>query len=120
MEARKKLNISPNEWWSIKPKNFHELLKENEIDMVTGQIVSLEEQILNDTSFYPNKNCMEVRYEYLCNNTQQTLENISDFIQLKISNNKNYDGEFNRAENWRLGEEVKDAVLNSPFWKKSE
>lgn len=92
LAARKKLGVSQNELWSIKPKNFKQLEKYSEIEMVVHQVYSLEKQIYTDLRSLYNDSYITIEYADLCENTQENMEKIADFLSMPIKNGKKNEG----------------------------
>lgn len=65
LQARKKKNIPTDQWWSIKPKNFRELLELDEAEMAVAQVYYLERQIEEDLSLFSPDNVHIVHYNDL-------------------------------------------------------
>ncbi len=62
--ARKKRGINPNEWWSVKAKNFETLLDQDIIKQTALQVTHIEKQIEEDLQIYTSKkNVLKLNYE---------------------------------------------------------
>lgn len=86
LKARFKNGIEQSEWWSIKPKNYLNLLKLQEVEMCLQQILHLEKQIETDTKiFIDNSNVFSIQYNELSN------QNIYDIVdELGLQKRKKY------------------------------
>ena len=63
LKAKKRLKLKPDFFWSIKPKNYHQLKKMAWNDQIINQIYSLEKQIVEDLNLFPKENIYEIWYE---------------------------------------------------------
>lgn len=63
LNARKKVGIPENQWWSIMPPNVNELLGLPEGDMCAAQVYYLERQIEEDLALFPSENVQEIHYQ---------------------------------------------------------
>jgi hypothetical protein len=63
--ARKKVGIPPNQWWSIMPPNVNDLLQLPEFEMCAAQVYYLEHQIEEDIKLFPEDNVRTVHYNEL-------------------------------------------------------
>jgi len=86
--GRTKNNYQLNEWWSIKPKNYHSLKNLNVFSQIAGQVYNIEKQISEDIRLFPQKNIIKINYEDLNQLTEIDLLNISDFLEIKNSQYK--------------------------------
>ncbi|MBN2662970.1 MAG: sulfotransferase [Bacteroidales bacterium] len=87
--AKRKLNIPDDAIWSVKPENFAEFEKAGLIKQVVNQVVSIENQINTDKKLIDKSNFLEINYSDLCNNTNNTVTLIKDFINAeKITTTK--------------------------------
>ena len=78
LKARKRDLIDPNEWWSLKPPNYLELLKLPEGEQVAQQILETEKAIKRAQLLFKKDNWLNVSYEELINQPEsllRTLEN---------------------------------------------
>jgi len=78
--CRENLGINPNEFWSIRPYNYKELIKYNEIRMVVKQIFYLEKQIIKDKALFQNDNFLQITFEELNHNLDKTMSKIHSFL----------------------------------------
>ena len=81
LNARKKNNVQAGEWWSIKPKNYQELIKLSELDMCMAQIFYIEEQIKHDSGLFSQKDFKEVDYSDL---SRKTVEDIISWLNIDM------------------------------------
>jgi len=65
LKARAKENVAEHEWWSVKPKNFHELLELPETEMCAAQVFYIEEQIKQDLQLFPQDSVKTIQYNDL-------------------------------------------------------
>lgn len=86
LKARKKDGILAHHWWSVRPKNFEELLLKEEEEMVKSQIYLIEKEILESLLLFPKNQVLTVEYEDFCHHPQKLLEQVkSDLQQNKTS-----------------------------------
>ncbi len=62
LNARTKVGISANQWWSIMPPNVNDLLPLPEPEMCAAQVYYLERQIEEDINLFPEANVRVVHY----------------------------------------------------------
>jgi hypothetical protein len=79
-KAKQKVGIQPDQWWSVKPKNYKDLLKLNPHEQIVKQIFFLEKQIEEDAKLFPKENFKTVQYLDFCNNTDQFIKNVGPFL----------------------------------------
>jgi len=85
-KARKDLLIAPNDWWSVEPRNYHEIRFNSIHEMIAKQVYHLEQQIDYDLSMYfPNKHLI-INYGDLCNDYSKIISEISKFTNLRYKN----------------------------------
>lgn len=90
LNARHKNKIPKNKIWSIMPKNFEEIEKEKDEELlVIKQIYSIEKQIHDDIKLFPDEQKCFIQYEDLFNFTKETLKKIKVFIPAKSKVNAN-------------------------------
>lgn len=65
LNARKKAGIPEDQWWSIMPPNVDELRTLPEGERCAAQVYSLERQIEQDLSLFPEENVKEIHYQTL-------------------------------------------------------
>jgi len=88
--ARNKEMKLKNEWWSIKPKNYKELMKLDTFEMIVGQIFYLEKQIINDRKLFSEKTFYDIDYKNICESPAETVNKLIKFIfndDLRFNNN---------------------------------
>ncbi|WP_263079616.1 sulfotransferase [Endozoicomonas sp. Mp262] len=73
INARVKNNIATGEWWSIKPKNYRDLLQLDEVDMCMAQVFYLERQIKDDLQILYSNNFKELNFAHLSNDIVNEL-----------------------------------------------
>lgn len=81
--AKRKLHIPDNVMWSVKPKKYAEFEKAGLITQVVNQVISIENEINNDRKLINKNNFLEISYNQLCNNTNNTITLIKNFIDTK-------------------------------------
>lgn len=115
LKIRQKLNIPTNEWWSIKPHNYKDLLKEDEIDMVTQGVYYLEKQIHTDLKLFNKEQYSIINYEDLDKLLSSNFSSLKSFLdcqqkkKIKIEEcfqRKN----FSKAKESKFREEIKIAI----------
>lgn len=62
LNARKKVGVQEGEWWSVRPKEYQELLKLGELEMCVAQHSFLEKQIEEDLRKFDTKNVITLNY----------------------------------------------------------
>jgi len=77
-KARKKL--SPHEWWSVKPKNYQDLLNFSLAEQSVKQVYYIEKQIMEDINLFPKKNIKIVNYEDLVSDYKNIFSELISFI----------------------------------------
>lgn len=80
LRAKQKVKLNPNQWWSIKPKNWREIEKLEAHEQIVKQIFFLEKQIIEDLRKFPENNFMTTDYKLLCNDYTKELDRIATFI----------------------------------------
>lgn len=88
IKARKKKNIQKNEWWSVKPKNYKNLLKLEEEEKAIAQIHYINNQIKKDLKLFPKKNIIQINYSEFINNTDNLINEIKKFINCNYKTQK--------------------------------
>lgn len=83
LNARKKIGIKENEWWSIMPKNYESLLNLNEIYMCGSQIYSIERQIIEDQKLFPTNCFYPIHYQ---NFSESNLIRLGESLDLERRN----------------------------------
>lgn len=81
MRARKKNGIQAGEWWSIKPCNFRDLIKLDELEMIVAQIFYIEKQIEEDLKLFCPDNVYVVNYNDL---SHAKISEIGQWLGLPI------------------------------------
>jgi hypothetical protein len=91
LKARLDNKIKKNKIWSILPKNYKEIERLEEKEMVISQIYHIEKQINIDSKKLTPDNFKIVYYEELCKNTLSVIDDLRYFIQpdLKWLKDKN-------------------------------
>lgn len=64
-KAKRRLKISPNKWWSIKPKNYLELENLPPVEQIVKQVFYIEKQIMDDSKLFENPNFMMIDYSQI-------------------------------------------------------
>ncbi|HEX5150792.1 MAG TPA: sulfotransferase [Parafilimonas sp.] len=78
---RKKMLGDVNLWASIKPKQYEQLKHENIFNQITGQILYLECEYLQQLKNVPESNKLIVSYEEVCNNPKDFLTAVKSMIE---------------------------------------
>ncbi len=71
MHAKKK-GISSNEWWSLKPRGFEQLLGESQEKIAVHQVKDTKSQIETDLNAVPTDRKIKVSYESLVKAPRET------------------------------------------------
>jgi len=85
-QAKKKLKIPENKLWSIKPKNYKELEKLNNVQQISRQVFEIEKHINQDKELIDQKNFLEINYTEFCSNSHLEFLKIKEFIGADIKN----------------------------------
>lgn len=80
LNAKRKVGLADNDFWSVMPKNVDELRKLSWPEQIVGQVYYLEKQITVDLTLFNKQNIIEVDYQYL---TSDTLKIMSEKLELK-------------------------------------
>ena len=75
LKARRTLDIQAHEWWSVRPKNFREILKLDEVERCVAQVFHIENQIEEDLHCFPKSNIMTLNFEDLNEGTLELISN---------------------------------------------
>jgi len=79
--AMRKVRHPEHQVWGILPRDFHQLEKLDQHEMVVRQVHEIESQINQDLKGIPEKNILFTDYEHLEHRTQEILKEISTLIQ---------------------------------------
>ena len=99
---RKKMLGDVNLWASIKPKQYNELKNENIYNQITGQVLYLEQEYLEQLKNVPADNKIIVNYEEVCKNPKEFLQSVKNIIEKQdgpCEIKENIISEFAGAEN---------------------
>jgi hypothetical protein len=80
LEAKRNLNLRDNDFWSIKPPNYRELLHLNAYEQIVKQIFYLQKQIEEDLKLFPPENILLVNYGDLATKLDSILVESQNFI----------------------------------------
>jgi len=80
-KARKKL--SPLEWWSVKPKNYQNLLNLSLAEQAVNQVYYIEKQIMEDLKSVNNNNIIKINYEDLIIDPKAIIALLKRFINTR-------------------------------------
>jgi hypothetical protein len=124
LKVREKLNIPTNEWWSIKPQNYKDLLKENRIDMVTQGVYYLEKQIHTDLKLFNKEQYSIITYEDLGELLSSNFSSLKNFLDCQQTKKVKIEECFQRknspkAKESKFREEIKVAI-NKLDWSFDE
>jgi hypothetical protein len=87
--ARNKLKISDDNWWSAKPKSF-ELIRDLPLqEKILKQVIDLNGDIETQAQYLNDKQLMTIDYSELQNNEDDLLKRISSFIGNDLMLRKN-------------------------------
>jgi len=87
LSIRRKLGISSNEWWSIMPSNYKDLLKLDEVEMVVKGVYFIERQINEDIKLFGNGQVHQIYYEEFCKNARKDLHFLEKAWNMKKRSN---------------------------------
>jgi hypothetical protein len=96
LQAKRKLGLLDNQFWSIMPRNVEELKELDWAEQIVKQIFYLERQIVEDLKLFPKENVIEVNYLDL---DQQKIDRLISDLDLNIR------GSFEKA-NIHLSEKI--------------
>lgn len=65
LRARESLGIKRGHWWSIKPRNYKELIELDEAEMCACQVSFIESQIEEDLDLFPKEQIFHVHFNDL-------------------------------------------------------
>lgn len=80
LNAKRKVGLADNDFWSVMPKNVDELRKLSWPEQIVGQVYYLEKQITVDLTLFNKQNIIEVDYQHF---TSDTLKIMSEKLELK-------------------------------------
>jgi len=80
--ARKKKGISANEWWSLKPRGFEQLLGESQEKIAVRQVKDTRSQVEADLKRVSSERKIKVSYESLVKAPRETLGLIKEKFDL--------------------------------------
>lgn len=82
LTARRKRNTNPNEWWSVKPKDFEKLFNKDLLKQVSLQVIHIENQIEEDLKRYSSEdNVLCLNYEEF-DQMESILKKVSELCQV--------------------------------------
>lgn len=112
--AKKRLKLKPNEWWSVMPPNYNELKNLDACEQIIKQIFFIERQIFLDKKLFPEKQLLTIEYESLSSNLNDLLDKIRRFIHPDLNYRKMYDPvKFNT----RNKNQIEDSVVSKfKYW----
>ncbi|MFC1755882.1 sulfotransferase [Patescibacteria group bacterium] len=84
--ARKNIHQNLNTWWSVKPKEYDQIIKFKPIKQVVYQMYYLEKQINENIQVFNKLDVSTINYEDLIENPIKTVEGLN----LKISKKPGY------------------------------
>jgi hypothetical protein len=99
---RKKMLGDANLWASIKPKQYDDLKHKNIYSQITGQILYLEQEYLQQLKNIPDDNKIIVSYEDVCKKPEAFLHAVKNMIEKQNTQCEIKEGmisEFTTAEN---------------------
>lgn len=80
--ARENYYSDRNIWWSVKPKEYNELIKMNIYHQIAGQVYYTNKSISKELSQIPINRKVIVRYEEFCMNPEETYDKIIKIYRL--------------------------------------
>lgn len=87
LQIRRKLGVN---WWSVIPKEVNQITKLTDIEQVAYQVYYVEKDIWDDIKLYGFNQVHTVIYKDLCENTQDELDKIFQFIFDKNFSNNDF------------------------------
>jgi len=84
LSVRKKLGLSVDEWWSVRPRNFKQLVGLSEVEMCAAQVYYIDKQIKEDMKKFDSKNLVTVHYNEL---SETKIASIANFLGFDRKNN---------------------------------
>lgn len=102
-----------NEWWSVKPPHYRDLLSLPIWQQVTEQVFQTEKIISRDLSRFAGDRYLEVHYEKLCKEPQPVLEEISSWLAAsgyKVYDDINFPQEFTVSQKINLSKTMADKI----------
>jgi hypothetical protein len=82
LNARKKCKFSKDKMWSIKPKNYLDLEKLDEISMACGQVYYLEKQIETDAQLCSPDSFFTITYEQMVAGSSSIFRDIANKCEI--------------------------------------
>lgn len=114
LEARIKFFGDCNKWYSIRPKQYHELLKYDPIKQIAGQVFFKNMAVKEGLSKINSLQYLEVEYEEYCNNPRNVFMKIKrKYQEYGIFFDREYKGpdRFDSANTIRLtAKETKEII----------
>ncbi|UCH93072.1 MAG: sulfotransferase [Candidatus Aminicenantes bacterium] len=86
--SKQQIGLTPDQWWSIMPRNYDDLVKLEAHQQVVRQIFFLEKQVLEDRRYFPAENFVIVHYEELCRRPRETIATLQRFIGPGVKSRK--------------------------------
>ena len=77
LKARKKAKVKKEQWWSVMPPYYQDLLPLPEREMCAGQVFYIDEQIMKDLELFQDKNAMELHHREL---SEDCIQRIAEWI----------------------------------------
>ena len=75
--ARKKINVNVDDWWSIMPPGYEEVLNEGAMEQIAFQVKEVNNFIHNMTCGHSD---LVLQYSDLCNNPRECLQKVEDHL----------------------------------------
>lgn len=73
----------PNEWWSIKPRNYRRLMKLNCYEQIAGQIIETYNEMEEELDSIPSRQVMRLDYEDFCRRPEEYVKRIFALLKVK-------------------------------------
>lgn len=80
LQLRKNMLNDENQWASIKPVQYNLLKTENKYRQIIGQVLFLNYEYKKQLDSVPKENKLFIRYNDLCNDTENIIKQVSDKI----------------------------------------
>ena len=81
-KSRRVRNQNVNDWWSVMPKEIHQLRDKNYLEQICGQVFYLEENIEEDIAAVGRERLNVVHYDELCDYPKKVSDKVSAFVSV--------------------------------------
>ena len=79
--ARRRIYGDHNLWWSLRPREYEQLLQLSPFEQVAGQVHFVLRDLSRSLAMQPEKLWVDVRYDELCQDPKKTLARIDDAVR---------------------------------------